>query len=140
MPAGLQGGQLQVFENTNDQERHSYYANDAGPARVEPPSPNTLHTLRGDTYYTFTDHSVDGLVPDAWTEMPSEFRRLSLVLEQRLTPSPSVSLSLVVAFFLVWVLAVCVSLYIYWHKHTEGHTHAHAHAHAHAQTHAHTGV
>jgi hypothetical protein len=37
----------QVFENTDQEYRSVWAANRAGPARIESPLPNTLHTLRG---------------------------------------------------------------------------------------------
>jgi hypothetical protein len=89
VPAGMQGGQLQVFEDTNDRERDTSYANRAGPARMEPPAANTLHTLRGDTYYTFTDYNIAGVVAGEWQEMPAEFRRMSIVFEQYIISNSS---------------------------------------------------
>eukprot|EP00802_Teleaulax_amphioxeia_P017096 Tamp_17240.p1 GENE.Tamp_17240~~Tamp_17240.p1 ORF type:complete len:453 (-),score=98.22 Tamp_17240:45-1370(-) len=89
VPKDMHGGQLQVFEDTNDEARDTSFANVAGPARMEPPAANTLHTLRGDTYYTFTDYSIQGLVADAREEMPAEFRRLSIVFEQYIIANSS---------------------------------------------------
>ena len=74
VPDSMRGGQLQVFEDTNLQERERGNINPAGAARVEEPAANTLHTLRGDMWYTFSDYTVDGLVADAWMDMPADFR------------------------------------------------------------------
>ena len=89
VPAGMQGGQLQVFEDTNDKERDAHNAHRAGPARMEAPAANSLHTLRGDTYYTFTDYDIEGIVAGAWQEMPAEFRRMSIVFEQYIISNSS---------------------------------------------------
>ena len=74
VPNSMRGGQLQVLEDTNLQERESWNINTAGAARVEKPAANTLHTLRGDMWYTFSDYTIAGLVEDAWLDMPSDFR------------------------------------------------------------------
>ncbi|EKX40683.1 hypothetical protein GUITHDRAFT_113215 [Guillardia theta CCMP2712] len=77
VPKGIIGGQLQLFEDGDRDNRGENYAKINAVAIVEEPRPNTLHRLRGDTYFKWTDYSMEGS-----EESDDNRRRISLIFQQ----------------------------------------------------------
>jgi len=60
VPSGMSGGELEVYDDDRVRERNPKTVERDGAAHIRPPKPNTLHAIRGSSYWSWTDFGGGG--------------------------------------------------------------------------------